>query len=102
MNVDHPAFPPFKADLPSQVTRKQFKRFLVDSPLVHVKPGERPPGACPPTGFGTFQQQYWLDGEQPSSFLHFTPPPVYLALLQLSPSVAGHPSNQIAGYCIRT
>ena len=45
----------------AQVTRRQFKRFLVDSPLVRVEPGERP-GACPPSGLGSFHQQYWLDG----------------------------------------
>jgi len=47
----------------AQVTRRQFKRFLVDSPLVRVEPDERP-GACPPSGLGSFHQQYWLDGMQ--------------------------------------
>ena len=49
----------------AQVTRRQFKRFLVDSPLVRIEPGERP-GACPPSGLGSFHQQYWLDGVQRS------------------------------------
>jgi len=47
----------------AQVTRRQFKRFLVDSPLVRIEPEERH-GACPPSGLGSFHQQYWLDGTQ--------------------------------------
>lgn len=45
-----------------QVTKRSFKRFLVDTPLVSVRPEDCAPGECPPGGFGTFHQQYWLDG----------------------------------------
>jgi arginine-tRNA-protein transferase len=49
-------------DAPGEVTPTSFKRFLVDSPLRFAQPADYPPGACPPGGFGSFHQQYWLDG----------------------------------------
>ncbi|GAB4815765.1 hypothetical protein N2152v2_002811 [Parachlorella kessleri] len=49
-------------DPPGEVTASSFKRFLCDSPLRLAPPEEYPPGACPPCGFGSFHQQYWLDG----------------------------------------
>ncbi|KAL4420000.1 hypothetical protein ABPG75_007098 [Micractinium tetrahymenae] len=49
-------------DKPGEVNPPSFKRFLVDSPLPHVGPERYPSGGCPPTGFGSFHQQYWLDG----------------------------------------
>lgn len=46
-----------------QVTKRSFKRFLVDTPLVSMRLEDCcAPGECPPGGFGTFHQQYWLDG----------------------------------------
>lgn len=45
-----------------QVSKRSFRRFLVDTPLVSVRPEDCAPGECPPGGFGTFHQQYWLDG----------------------------------------
>ncbi len=52
------------SEKPSSVTRRSFHRFLCDSPLVPVGPADYPPGNCPPQGFGSFHQQYWLDGER--------------------------------------
>ncbi|PSC67384.1 arginyl-tRNA-transferase 1-like isoform A [Micractinium conductrix] len=49
-------------DKPSEVAPSGFKRFLVETPLQHVGPERYPPGGCPPCGFGSFHQQYWLDG----------------------------------------
>ena len=50
----------------AQVTKRCFKRFLVDTPLVRMRPEDCcAPGECPPGGFGTFHQQYWLDGAHP-------------------------------------
>lgn len=48
-------------DEASKVTRKFFKRFLCESPLRPVGPEEYPRGRCPPCGFGSFHQQYWVD-----------------------------------------
>ncbi|KAK9829603.1 hypothetical protein WJX72_006827 [[Myrmecia] bisecta] len=45
-----------------QVTASQFKRFLIDTPLTYVPAFKCPPGQSPPCGFGTFHQQYWIDG----------------------------------------
>eukprot|EP00887_Chlorella_sp_A99_P004730 scaffold4.g4730.t1 len=44
-------------DEPGEVTLKSFKRFLIDSPLQQTGPELYPPGACPPSGFGSFHQQ---------------------------------------------
>jgi arginyl-tRNA---protein transferase len=48
-------------DDPESVTVESFKRFLCESPLISV-----PPDNCrsiPSSGYGSFHQQYWLDGE---------------------------------------
>jgi len=45
-------------DSPDECDEKQFKRFLVDSPLQHYTG----PGS-PPMGFGSFHQQYFIDGK---------------------------------------
>lgn len=48
-------------DTPEDVTESKYKRFLVDSPLVFVRPtGD---GTVPPCGFGSFHQQYVIDGQ---------------------------------------
>lgn len=39
-----------------------FKRFLIDTPLVPLEAADCPPGTAPPCGFGSFHQQYWIDG----------------------------------------
>ena len=48
-------------DSADQLTQQQYRRFLVDSPLLPVAPGglRRPAPAC---GLGSFHQAYWLDG----------------------------------------
>ncbi|CAN8257080.1 unnamed protein product [Cochlearia groenlandica] len=47
-------------DKPAHVVESSYRRFLVDSPLIHVHPsGEE---KVPPCGFGSFHQQYRLDG----------------------------------------
>ncbi|PIN21583.1 Arginyl-tRNA-protein transferase [Handroanthus impetiginosus] len=47
-------------DIPDEITESSYKSFLVDTPLVHVPPNDD--GAVPPCGFGSFHQQYVLDG----------------------------------------
>lgn len=48
-------------DTPDHVTESSYKRFLVDSPLVFVSPtGD---SSSPPSGFGSFHQQYIIDGQ---------------------------------------
>ncbi|GAB2288361.1 hypothetical protein Dimus_022694 [Dionaea muscipula] len=48
-------------DTPDHVTRNSYVRFLVESPLVFVPPtGD---GTVPPSGFGSFHQQYVIDGQ---------------------------------------
>ncbi len=42
-----------------QVTETAFRRFLVDTPLV---PSRSPGGMR----FGSFHQQYWVDGQSPA------------------------------------
>jgi arginine-tRNA-protein transferase len=49
-------------DKPGEVTQSSFRNFLIDSPLVHEGRDQHPQGGCPSTGFGSFHQQYWLDG----------------------------------------
>lgn len=44
-----------------QVTRSSFKRFLVNSPLTPVDSADCAPNTAPPSGFGSFHQQYWID-----------------------------------------
>ena len=53
-------------DLPKEVTLSGFRRFLCDTPLAYAGPQAYPPGQCPPSGFGSFHQQYWLDGKRRS------------------------------------
>ncbi|GFQ02512.1 arginyl-tRNA--protein transferase 1 [Phtheirospermum japonicum] len=48
-------------DTPDHVSESSYKRFLVDTPLVHVPPGGD--HASPPCGFGSFHQQYVVDGK---------------------------------------
>ncbi|XP_073017178.1 arginyl-tRNA--protein transferase 1-like isoform X1 [Primulina eburnea] len=48
-------------DTLDHVTESSYKRFLVDTPLVHVSLNGN--GAAPPCGFGSFHQQYVLDGK---------------------------------------
>ncbi|XP_039599406.1 arginyl-tRNA--protein transferase 1 isoform X1 [Polypterus senegalus] len=45
-------------DPPDKPSESQFRRFLCDSPLE----AECPPGG-PECGYGSFHQQYWLDGK---------------------------------------
>ncbi|KAK9819492.1 hypothetical protein WJX81_003561 [Elliptochloris bilobata] len=45
-----------------EVSKRGFRRFLVDTPLASVRQEDCASGECPPCGFGTFHQQYWLDG----------------------------------------
>eukprot|EP00897_Mesotaenium_endlicherianum_P002687 jgi/Mesen1/2446/ME000158S01639 len=47
-------------DKPGSVTPAHYRRFLVDSPLIPVAP--RADGSTPPCGFGSFHQQYRVDG----------------------------------------
>ncbi|XP_057978923.1 arginyl-tRNA--protein transferase 2 isoform X2 [Malania oleifera] len=48
-------------DTPNQVTESSYKRFLVDTPLIYVPSiGD---GTVPLCGFGSFHQQYWIDGQ---------------------------------------
>ncbi|GER54461.1 arginyl-tRNA--protein transferase 1 [Striga asiatica] len=47
-------------DAPDHVTESSYKRFLVDTPLIHVPAnGDQ---TTPPCGFGSFHQQYVVDG----------------------------------------
>ncbi|KAE9598739.1 hypothetical protein Lal_00022658 [Lupinus albus] len=44
-----------------RVTEDSYRRFLVDTPLLHVSPtGD---STVPPCGFGSFHQQYLIDGQ---------------------------------------
>ncbi|CAM8892785.1 unnamed protein product [Rhodiola kirilowii] len=47
-------------DTPEQITASSYRRFLVDTPLVPVQPTDD--GKVPPCGFGSFHQQYVIDG----------------------------------------
>ncbi|KAL0752339.1 hypothetical protein Bca101_034342 [Brassica carinata] len=52
-------------DNPSRVVESSYKRFLVDSPLIYVQPsggGDDEEKVVPPCGFGSFHQQYRVDG----------------------------------------
>ncbi|XP_006399028.2 LOW QUALITY PROTEIN: arginyl-tRNA--protein transferase 1 [Eutrema salsugineum] len=47
-------------DKPGHVVESSYRRFLVDSPLIYVQPsGDE---KVPPCGFGSFHQQYRVDG----------------------------------------
>ncbi|KAK6121892.1 hypothetical protein DH2020_044366 [Rehmannia glutinosa] len=48
-------------DTPDHVSESSYKRFLVDTPLVHIPPNDD--DAVPPCGFGSFHQQYVVDGK---------------------------------------
>ncbi|CAJ1860982.1 unnamed protein product [Sphenostylis stenocarpa] len=48
-------------DKPQNVTENSYRRFLVDTPLLQVLPtGD---STVPPCGFGSFHQQYLIDGQ---------------------------------------
>ncbi|KAF7830959.1 arginyl-tRNA--protein transferase 2-like [Senna tora] len=48
-------------DKPEHVTENSYRRFLVDTPLLYVSSiGD---GTAPPCGFGSFHQQYLVDGQ---------------------------------------
>ncbi|TKY47530.1 Arginyl-tRNA--protein transferase 1 [Spatholobus suberectus] len=48
-------------DKPHSVTESSYRRFLVDTPLLQVSPtGD---STVPPCGFGSFHQQYLIDGQ---------------------------------------
>ncbi|KAL0736515.1 hypothetical protein Bca4012_012725 [Brassica carinata] len=48
-------------DNPSHVVESSYRRFLVDSPLIYVQPSGNDV-KVPPCGFGSFHQQYRVDG----------------------------------------
>ncbi|KAE8722812.1 Arginyl-tRNA--protein transferase 2 [Hibiscus syriacus] len=48
-------------DPPDRVTESSYRRFLVDTPLFYVSPPAD--GMVPPCGFGSFHQQYMIDGK---------------------------------------
>lgn len=48
-------------DRPEEVKESSYRRFLVDTPLIYVAPeGD---GSTPSCGFGSFHQQYRIDGK---------------------------------------
>ena len=47
-------------DAPDHVSEGSYRRFLVNTPLVFVSPTDD--GTVPPCGFGSFHQQYVIDG----------------------------------------
>lgn len=48
-------------DKPENYTESSYRRFLVDTPLLYVSPtGDN---TVPPCGFGSFHQQYLVDGQ---------------------------------------
>ncbi|GAV85077.1 ATE_N domain-containing protein/ATE_C domain-containing protein [Cephalotus follicularis] len=47
-------------DTPDHVTESSYRRFLVETPLIYVPPAGD--GTVPPCGFGSFHQQYVIDG----------------------------------------
>ncbi|EYU22340.1 hypothetical protein ABFS82_06G137200 [Erythranthe guttata] len=49
-------------DVPDDVTESSYKRFLVDTPLTYIPPNDNN-AAVPPCGFGSFHQQYLVDGK---------------------------------------
>lgn len=48
-------------DKPEEVHESSYRRFLVDSPLMYVAPEND--GSTPSCGFGSFHQQYRIDGK---------------------------------------
>ncbi|PKA55092.1 Arginyl-tRNA--protein transferase 1 [Apostasia shenzhenica] len=49
-------------DLPEKVTESSYRRFLVDTPIIFV-PAATGTKSVPPCGFGSFHQQYVIDGK---------------------------------------
>lgn len=47
-------------DKEDHVMESSYRRFLVDTPIVYVPPGDN---QVPPCGFGSFHQQYVIDGK---------------------------------------
>lgn len=47
-------------DKPNEVTESSYRRFLVDTPLIEVPPSGD--STVPPCGYGSFHQQYVIDG----------------------------------------
>ncbi|XP_076897137.1 arginyl-tRNA--protein transferase 1-like [Bidens hawaiensis] len=48
-------------DAPDHVTESSYKRFLIDSPLIYVQ--SKGDGSVPSCGFGSFHQQYLINGK---------------------------------------
>ncbi|KAK4489264.1 hypothetical protein RD792_005061 [Penstemon davidsonii] len=48
-------------DTAEHVSESSYRRFLVDSPLIHISPTDDV--TAPPCGFGSFHQQYVVDGK---------------------------------------
>ncbi|PRQ59421.1 putative arginyltransferase [Rosa chinensis] len=48
-------------DTPAHVAEGSYRRFLVDTPLIYIPPTND--GTVPPCGFGSFHQQYVIDGK---------------------------------------
>jgi arginine-tRNA-protein transferase len=48
-------------DKPEEVKESSYCRFLVDTPLIYVAPEDD--GSTPTCGFGSFHQQYRIDGK---------------------------------------
>ncbi|EIE22789.1 hypothetical protein COCSUDRAFT_47695 [Coccomyxa subellipsoidea C-169] len=48
---------------PQEVKESSFRRFLVDSPLMRRRAPLGPDGQVPYWSFGSYHQQYWIDGE---------------------------------------
>lgn len=84
----------------SQVTKKSFQRFLVDSPFGQVPCSAYPAGQCPPCGMGTFHQQYWLDGK-PLVFIKVSTAAQLSHLLSFSVSAAAQCSLSVESGALR-
>lgn len=48
-------------DKPKEVNESSYRRFLVETPVIFVPPGND--NLTPPCGFGSFHQQYLIDGK---------------------------------------
>jgi len=48
-------------DKPKEVNESSYRRFLVETPVIFVPPGND--NLAPPCGFGSFHQQYLIDGK---------------------------------------
>lgn len=49
-------------DLPDKVTESSYRRFLVDTPIIFI-PAASGAKSVPSCGFGSFHQQYFIDGK---------------------------------------